>query len=194
MIISPFLFSCGGDDVTDSKKTVELTIYPDTGFNGFLFSDDMYGEFLQFTEGKSSKKQLLLYPGESFNNFNYQKGYKYKLKATKITLNHAPQEGANTTYEYLETLSKEKVLDRDIESEITIEVAPVKINFMPIGKEPQSTYLTKATTEHTPRPITSIEGFDFEKGYTYRLLVKKIIQATPYKERYILSKIISKNK
>lgn len=170
-----------------------MTIHPDTGFNGFLFSDDMYGEFLQFSEGKSSKKQLLLYPGESFVDFNYQKGYKYTLKAVKITIKHGAENTANATYQYVKTISKVKVLDRDLEFEITMEVAPVKINFIPRGQEPQSAYLVKVTTEQKPRPILHIEGFEFEKGNTYRLRVRKIIQATPYKERYIVSKIISKN-
>lgn len=193
MILSPFLFSCSGVDVSDSKKVVELTIYPDTGFNEYLFSDDMYGEFLQFSEGKSTQVQLLQNPGDSFADFKFQKGYKYCIKATKILLKHSPQGTSNVIYQYIETLDKKKVVTQDLESEIIMEVAPVKISYMPRGQEPQQAFLVKIITESKPRPILKIEGFDFEKGYTYRLKVKKSIQATPYKEKYTLIEVLAKN-
>jgi len=192
LIVVPFLFSCSGDNVTNDKKIVELTIHPETGYNEFLFADDMYGEFLQYSEGKNPQKRILLSPGESFNNFKFQKGYNYVLKVKKITLKHPLQDNYNVIYEYIETLSKEKAIEQETISEVVMEVAPVRVNFIPRGKEPLQAYLTKITTETKPKPILKIEGFDFEKGYTYILKVKKSIQVNPYKETYSLVEILSK--
>ncbi|EKF55910.1 hypothetical protein I215_05140 [Galbibacter marinus] len=194
MILGPFLFSGSGEIDTDNKKIVELSIYPTTGYNEYLFSDDMYGEFLQYCEGKNPKKRLLLSPGESFNNFNYQKGYHYIIKAEKITLNHALKDNSSVIYEYIETLSKQRAALPTSTTEVIMEVAPVKVNFMPRGKEPRKAFLIKITNEARPRPLTRIEGFEFEKGYIYRLRVTKIIHPETYKERFILSEILAKIK
>lgn len=194
LIPASFLFSGSGDNVTENKKIVELSIYPDTGYNEYLFSDEMYGEFLQYSEGTNPEKRLLLSPAESFNKFSYQKGFHYVIKAAKITLKHSPYKELNVIYEYIETVSRKKTKEPPVASEITMEVAPVKITFIPRGEEPRQAYLAKITSESRPRPVPHIEGFDFKIGYTYRLRVMKIILTSPYKEQYTLLKILSKNK
>jgi len=194
LILAPFLFSGSGDNVRENKKIVELSIYPETGYNEYLFSDQMYGEFLQYSEGKNQEKQLLLSPAESFNNFNYQKGFHYTIKVAKITLNHGSKDGSSVIYEYIETLSKKKAVQKETESEVIMEVAPVKVNFMPRGKEPKKAHLVKITTETRPRPLITIEGFNFEKGYTYRLRIRRSIQSAPFKEHFTLLEVLSKNK
>lgn len=194
LILDPFLFSGSGEFDTDKKKIVELSIYPNTGFNEYLFSDDMYGEFLQYSEGKNTSKQLLLSPGESFASFNYQKGYHYTIKAEKINIKHSPKQASSVIYQYLETLSKEKIITQDAAEDLIMDVAPVKINFIPRGKEPRKAYLVKLTTESKPRPILKIKEFHFKKGYHYRLRVRKTIQASPFKEHYTLLEVMSKNK
>lgn len=194
MIPAPFLFSGSGDSVKQNKKIVELSIYPDTGFNEYLFSDEMYGEFLQYSEGTNPEKRLLLSPAESFDKFSYQKGFHYVIKVVKITLKHSHHKELNVIYEYIETVSKKKTKEPPVASEITMEVAPVKITFMPRGREPRQAYLVKIASESRPRPVTHIEGFDFEIGHTYRLRVMKIILTSPYKEQYTLLEVLSKNK
>src|SRR5690606_6962352 len=111
-----------------------------------------------------------------------------------LILKHSPKETSSVIYQYLETLSKEKIIERDTEEDLIMDVAPVKINFIPRGKEPKKAYLVKITTESKPRPILKIKGFHFKKGYHYRLRVKKIIQASPFKEKFTLLEVMSKNK
>ncbi|WP_417361922.1 hypothetical protein [Galbibacter sp.] len=196
MTLAPFLFSGSGDNVTDHKEIVELHIYPETAYNEYLFSDDMYGEFLQYSEGTDPEKHLLLSPGESFDNFEYKKGFHYVIKATKITIKHAAQKELNIIYEYIETISKKIANLPEVLSENTMEVAPVMITFIPRRSEPRPAYLTKITGESRPRPVTHIEGFNFKQGYTYRLKVQTAISYPPlcYHENFRLLEVMSKYK
>jgi len=196
LILAPFLFSGSGENVTDNKEIVELHIYPETAYHEYLFSDDMYGEFLQYSEGTNPQKHLLLSPGESFNNFNYKKGFNYVIKATKTTIKHPLHKDLNVIYEYIETIAVEKSDIPQIYSEVTMEVAPVMISFMPRNSEPKPAYLVKISGENKPRPVTRIEGFKFKKGYTYRLRVKRSIwfSSIKFNEYFWLLEVISKHK
>ena len=52
----------------------------------------------------------------------------------------------------------------------------------------------KNTDSNNWMALTEIEGFNYDTGYEYELIVKKIIQAEPYAVRYVLIETVSKKK
>src|SRR5690606_9800851 len=126
----------------------------------------------------------------------YKKGFHYVIKATKITLKHSPHKDVNVIFEYIETISKKIANKQDSYSEITMEVAPVMISFIPRESEPKLAYLVKTADESRPRPVTRIIGFKFKKGYTYRLRVYRSISypPLPYSEQFQLLEVMSQHK
>jgi hypothetical protein len=194
-ILSIFFSGCLPNKDGNKEKIVKMTIYPKTGYGGYLFSHDTYGEFLIFSESDNKKKRLFTNGGVSFNKFDYKKGYKYALKAKKIWLSNPPQDGPSIRFEYLKTFSKVKAIKEDSKQEIEIEVAPKKVKFIPRSTHKiQKALFIKEKGADNWRPLIEIEGFDFEIGYTYMLDVKKVIQAEPYSVKYILLTVLSKEK
>ena len=192
-ITTTFLLSCSKDDDGDVEKVIEMTIYPETGYSGYVMSEDVYGEFLCFSESDSNEKKVLTDGGGSLNNFDYEKGYEYKIRAKKTFLKNPPQDASSIRYDYIETLSQEKIITENSEQNIEIEVAPEKIGFIPrSGNEIEQALFVRKKGEDKMQPLLNIEGFDYEEGYKYRLSVKKVIQADPYSVRYILLEILSK--
>lgn len=195
ILVTPLLFSCSKEDEGDIVKTVEMTIYPETGYGGYFISDNVYGEFLYFSDSGEKEKRLLTDGGASFDDFDYEKGYAYKLRATKVLLKDPPQDGSSVRYEYLETLSKEKVITQNSEQKTEIQVAPEKVGFIPRSEHKlEQALFVQETGEERRKPLLGIEGFDYEEGYSYTLSVKKVIYANPYSVEYILLDILSKEK
>jgi len=188
-----FLSSCLKDDDGDVQKIVEMTVYPETGFGGYFFSTDVYGEFLLFSESDNQEKRILTNGDNFSDNFNYEKGYEYKLEAKKTFLENPPQDGSSITFEYVKTISKKKVIIQNSEQEIEMEVSPKKVGFIPRHSQNgiQQALFVKENGENNMKPLLVIEGFNYEEGYKYKLNVKKIIQAEPYSVKYVLVDIIS---
>jgi len=187
--------SCSNDDDNggDEQKTVEMTIYPETGYGGFVLSEDVYGEFLLFSESDNQEKRVLTNGGGIYDSLNYEKGYEYKIEARKTFLKNPPQDGSSITFEFIKTLSKEKVITENSEQQIEIEVGPDKVGFLLLSQSGiQQALLVKENREDSMKPLLGIEGFDHEEGFKYELSVKKVIQAEPYSLKYILVNIISK--
>lgn len=187
-----FLSSCTKDDDGDVQKIVEMTVYPETGFGGYLFSTDVYGEFLLFSESDNPEKRILTNGSNFSDNFNYEKGYEYKLEARKTFLKNPPQDGSSIVFEYIKTISKKKVITQNSEQQIEMEVGPTKVGFISLSQnEIKQALFVKENGENNMKPLLIIEGFNHEEGYQYKLNVKKIIQADPYSVKYVLVNIIS---
>ncbi|MDN3594315.1 DUF4377 domain-containing protein [Zunongwangia endophytica] len=191
-LIIIFISSCSKDDDGDMEKIVEMTIYPETGIGGFLFSTDVYGEFLLFSESDNQEKRILTNGGNIYANLNYEKGYEYKIEARKTFLKNPPQDGSSINFEFIKTLSKEKAITQNSEQQFEMEVGPTKVGFISLLEDGiQQALFVKESGEDYKKPLLNIEGFDYEEGYTYRLNVEKIIQAEPYSVKYVLIDIIS---
>ena len=189
----PFLTSCSKRDDGDSQITVEMTIYPETGYNVYFMSENVYGEFLMFSESDNQEKRLLTSGQSIYDNIEYEKGYEYKIEARKIFLKNPPQDGASIEFEFIKSLSKKKAITQNNELQIEMEVGPTKVEFISLSQnKPQKGLLVKENGENKMKPLLGIEGFNYEEGYTYMLSVKKVIQAEPYSVTYVLVDIISK--
>lgn len=187
-----FLSSCLKDDDGDVQKIVEMTVYPETGFGGYLFSTDVYGEFLLFSESDNQDKRLLTNGGSVYDYLDYEKGFEYKIKVRKTFLKNPPQDGSSIEFEYIETISKNKIITQNSEQQIEMEVGPTKVGFISLSQnEIQQALFVKENEENNMKPLLAIEGFNYEEGYRYKLNVKKIIQADPYSVKYVLVNIIS---
>lgn len=190
-----FLSSCSNDDDKDVQKTIEMTIYSDTGFSGYVLSENLYGEFLLFSEGDNNNQNVLTNGGNSFSDFDYEKGYQYKIKARKTTLANPPQDASSVEYEYLETISKKKVVTENSEQQIEIEVGPKKVEYIArLGNGTEEAFFIKENGGINSKPLLTIENFDYEEGHRYKLKVKKLIQAEPYTVKYVLIEVLLKQK
>lgn len=189
------LSSCSNEEKEDVQRTIEMTIYSDTGFSGYILSENLYGEFLLFSEGDSNNQNVLTSGGASFSDFDYQKGYEYKVKARKTILANPPQDGSSIVYDYLETISKKKVVIENSEQQIEIEVAPQKVEYIAMSETGRKeAFFIKENGVINSKPLLTIENFDYEEGNSYKLKVKKIIQAEPYLVKYVLIEVLSKVK
>ena len=190
-----FLSSCSNDDDKDVQRTIEMTIYSDTGFAGYFMSDNLYGEFLLFSEEGNKNVNVLTSGGSSFDDFDYEKGYEYKVKARKTTLANPPQDASSIVYDYLETISKKKVVTENSEQQIEIEVGPKKLGYIARSQNGrQEAFFIKENGAENTKIVTAIDNFNFEEGNRYKLKVKKVIQAEPYVLKYILIEVVSKVK
>lgn len=201
IVLSTIFSSCFKEE-GDKEKIVEMTVYPETGYSGYFMSDNVWGEFLMISDSDDKEQRLLANSLiEGFNDFNYEKGYKYSIKVRKIWMKEPPQDVSSVKYVFLETLSREKVITEDSESVVKVVVAPKKVQFIPrMTTEDGRTYETpqmydalfiKEEGKTNGRPLMEIEGFDYKQGYEYTLSVKKLLHAEPYLVRYILLDILS---
>ena len=138
-------------------------------------------------------------------DFEYERGYKYKFSAKKVWMQVPPQDVSSIKYEIIELISKEKVITNNSEKNLKLLVASETVKFTP--KYP---YEYEEDDNMTPKiydalkvknidsnnwmALTEIEGFNYETGYEYELIVKKVTQAEPYSVRYVLIETISKEK
>jgi len=194
-----FFSACSNDEKGDVQKTIEMTIYSDTGFAGYFMSDNLYGEFygefLLFSEEGNKNVNVLTSGGSSFDDFDYEKGYQYKVKARKTTLANPPQDGSSIVYDYLETISKKKVVTENSEQQSEIEVGPKKVGYIARSQNGrQEAFFIKENGVENTKLVVGIENFNFEEGNRYKLKVKKVIQAEPYTVKYILIEVVSKVK
>ncbi|MCK0131912.1 DUF4377 domain-containing protein [Flavobacteriaceae bacterium F08102] len=187
-----FISSCSLNDDEDRQETVLLTIYPETGIGAYFMSNTTYGEFLVFSENGGTAKYLLNNGTASFDDFTYEKGTKYTVEAIKTWLANPPADGSFIQYDYMSTISSEKVVTEDSEEEITIEVGPEIVDFIPMEEdEARQVMLIKEDGNPNSIPVEEIEGFNYEEGLKYTLLVKKEVQADPYLVAYSFLELIS---
>jgi hypothetical protein len=194
------LTSCLKDKELDKEKIVEITIYPETGYGASIMSD-IWTQPLIFSDNDDYRKQMLVDIIFEGLDIDYERGYKYTLKAKKVWMHEPPQDVSSIKYVYMKLLSKEKVITENREENMELFVSSETVKFMPQypmefegGESPKiyNALHTKKTGTNDWMTLTVIEGFDFEEGYEYVLDVKKITQAEPYLIRYILLGIKSK--
>ena len=200
IVLGFFFISCLKDGENDKEKIVEITIYPETGYGASIMSD-IWTQPLIFSDNDDYQKQMLVDIIFEGLDIDYERGYKYTLKAKKVWMHEPPQDVSSIKYVYIELLSKEKVITENSEENIELFVSSETVKFTPEyptefeGDESPKIYNalhTKKTGTDAWMTLTAIEGFDFEEGYEYVLNVKKITKADPYLIRYILLDIKSK--
>ena len=200
IVLGLFFTSCLKDEENDKEKIVEITIYPETGYGASIMSD-IWTQPLIFSDNDDNQKQMLVDIIFEDLNIDYERGYKYTLKAKKVWMHEPPQDVSSIKYVYIELLSKEKVITENSEEIIELLVLSETVRFTPeypsefeADESPKiyNALHTKKNGTDDWMTLTVIEGFDFEDGYEYVLNVKKITQADPYLVRYILLDIKSK--
>lgn len=197
-----FIFtSCLKEEENDKVKIVEVTIYPETGYGASVLSD-VWTQPLIFSDNDDNQRRILIDIIFDDLSLNYERGYKYTLKAKKVWMREPPQDVSSIKYIYLELLSKEKVIIEDSEENIDLFVSSKTVKFTP--KYPneyegdESTpkiyqaLLVKKVDSDNWMAIIEINEFNFEEGFEYILSVKKVTQAEPYTIRYYLLDIKSK--
>jgi len=202
IILSVFFGSCTKDEA-DREKTVEMTLYPETGYGASIMSD-VLTEPIQFSDNDENQKHLLTDIITEGFDFNYERGYEYTLKVKKVWMQNPPQDVSSVKYVFIELLTKKKVITSDSEKIIELFVSSQTVKFTPkypgeyekvAGGEMPKIYDALHVKENGTdnwMALTKIEGFDYVKGYEYILNAKKITQADPYLVRYVLLDIISK--
>ncbi len=198
IIISVFIAGCSKEE-GDREKNVVMTIYPETGFGASIMSD-IWTQPLIFSESDNSQKQMLVDILTEGFDFNYERGYEYKLEVKKIWMQDPPQDVSSIKYVLVNILSKEKVITEDSEENIELFVSSETVKFTPkFPSEYDEDNIPKiydalkvrVNETNTWMALTEIEGFSFEAGNEYNLIVKKVIHAEPYSVNYVLVNVVS---
>lgn len=206
-IFISMLFSCCTDCIEgggDKVKVVEMTIYPETGYGASIMSD-IWTQPLIYSDNDENQKELLIDIITEGFDFDYERGYEYKLKVKKIWMQEPPQDVSSIKYEFIELLSKEKVITNDSEEDINLFVSSETVKFTPkypseyedednLTPKIYDALEVKTTDSSNWMALMEIEGFDYEVGYEYELRVRKVTQAEPYSVKYVLLETISKEK
>jgi len=122
--------------------------------------------------------------------FTYERGYAYELRVRKEPVANPPADGSSIRYILEEVVSKELVF-----TEATFYIGPELADCQ--GLIPQKCMQVR---EYPYLPWLNfygqIEGFAYERGYTYELRVRKELVANPPADgssiRYILEETVSK--
>jgi hypothetical protein len=192
--------SCSDKQDADREKIVTMTIYPETGYGASIMSD-IITEPLVFSDSDDGEKRLLIDIITQGFDFVYERGYQYTLKVKKIWMHEPPQDVSSIKYEFVQLLSKEKVIIEDSEKAMKLFVAAETVQFMPSyptqygeGCIPQiyQALKVKETGTNNWMALMNIEGFEFEVGYEYVINVLKTTTAEPYSIQYKLINIESK--
>ena len=199
-ILFGLLFAGCADEEADRVKTVEMTIYPETGYGAAMMSD-IWTQPLLFSDSDDNEERMMLDIITEGFDIDYERGYEYKLNVEKIWMREPPQDVSSIKYVFIELVSKEKVITQDTEETLELFVSPETVKFTP-------KYPSAYEDDHTPKIydalkvkttgsdswiiLPEIEGFDFESGFEYKLSVNKIVQAEPYSVRYVLRDVMTK--
>lgn len=102
----------------------------------------------------------------------------------------------------MDLVSKTKVINERSEEDIEITIQPNLVKFIPRipltydngnhDYKPLEVMLAKRGNSNEYLCITNIEGFDYEAGFEYILVVKKTIEPNPYSVKYQLIEMKSK--
>jgi hypothetical protein len=204
IVFSILFIGCTKKDDVDKEKIVEMTIYPETGYGASVMSD-IWTQPLIFSDDDGNQKKMLVDILTEGFNFDYERGYEYKLKVKKVWMQEPPQDVSSIKYVFIELLSKEKAITSNSEENIELFVSSETVKFTPkypSEYEDEDNIIPKIYDALKVKivgfddwmAITEIEGFDYEAGYEYELSVKKITQADPYSVKYVLLRILSKEK
>ncbi len=204
ILFSVFFTSCLNDEEgEDREKTVEMTIYPETGYGAAVLSD-IITQPLIFSDNDDNEKRMLVDIITEGFDFDYERGYEYTLKVKKVWMAEPPQDVSSIKYIFIELLSKKKVITEDSEENLNLFVSSETVLFTPRfpseyvetehGQEIKiyDALYVKNNATNEWMALTEIEGFNYEAGYEYELNVKKVTTAEPYAVRYVLTDVVSK--
>ena len=192
-------FSCD-KSTGDKVKIVNMTIYPET-WPGRSFLSEAWYDALVFSESDDNQKQTLSNTIIEGLDFDYERGYEYTFKANKVWMSNPPMDVSSIKYIFVGSLTKKRVIIENSEEEIELFVSSELVKYFPmfpieyVNEIPQDYDALFCVDKNTNRNyvLKEIEGFNYERGYEYTLSVKKIIQAQPYLERYVLLNIKDKH-
>lgn len=203
LLLAAFFASCVDDEYTggDVEKVVEMTIYPETGYGASILSD-IWMQPLLFSDSDDPQQQMVLDIEIDGLDFEYERGYEYKLRVKKIWMQNPPQDASRIRYEFIEMISQKKVIVNDKEEILELTVYPSKVKFIPtnpieyeadgVTHKMYDALLVKNNATGEGMALVEIEGFNFQKGYEYVIDVRKHTKANPYKVSYELLKVVSK--
>lgn len=194
-------FGCSKEEV-DKEKDVIVTIYEHTGYGAPILSD-VLTEPLLFSDSDDNEMRTLtniITEGISVHD-NYERGYRFTYKAKKVWMSNPPQDVSSIKYVFTATISKERVITKDSEEDMTLFVSSETVRYSPLYPleynedgfpKIYDALFAKKEGSTNWMGIIEIEGFTYEEGYEYSLKVKEIIEADPYSKRYALIEILSK--
>jgi hypothetical protein len=186
----------------DRTKDVEMTMYAEPGYGSGVLSDVFTEQWVFSESDDTQKRQMTDILTEGFD-FDRKWGYEYTFTAKKVWMSNPPQDVSSVKYIFAGPLTGKKVITENSEKEVEIFVHPETVKYTPRelyasgNKEGVKVYdalLIRETDADHDVVVTGIDGFDFERGYGYKLSVNKITSAEPYSVRYILLEIKSRQK
>lgn len=203
IFFSMLFIGCTNDD-GDKDKIVEMTIYPETGY-GASIMNNLWTQPLIYSDNDDNQKKMLVDIITEGFDFEYERGYEYKFRVRKVWMQQPPQDVSSIKYQYIELLSKDKVITNDSEENLNLFVASETVKFTPkypseyedednMTPKIYDALKVKNTDSDNWMALTEIEGFNYEDGYDYELKVKKETRAEPYSVKYVLIETISKEK
>ena len=194
-------FSCSNEQDKDKIKLVDMTIFPETWQSRSILSDTWY-DVLVFSESDDNQKRTMSNTITEGFDFDYERGYEYTFKANKVWMSNPPMDVSSIKYIFAGSLTKKRVILENSEEEIELFLLSESVKYFPMfpieyeNDIPQGYDALLCIDKNTNRTyvLKEIEGFNYESGYEYTLSVKKMIQAQPYLERYVLLDIKDKQK
>ncbi len=187
-------------DSGDVEQTVMMTIYPETA-NRPNMMGNIWTQPLVFSDDDTNQKQVMIDIITEGFDFDYKRGYEYKIEAKKVWMKNPPQDVSSIKYEFVKLVSEKKAIVEDTEETIQLEVYPRLVRFIPQypseynedgSSKVYDALRVKDLTANAWMAILKIEGFDYTEGHKYKLKVNKITKAEPYSVTYVLQEELSK--
>ena len=179
LVFSATWFGCTKED----KSAMMLTVYDMPAYSvqpGKTTGEfDVTSTMVVMEEGTGVEQNIAL---DKIKNFIYEKGYEYLLKVNKTT--------DKTDYEYSLIEIVSKTLTKEIET-IVINVTTELVHQGGEGALIERIIVKEEDEEEKPLfPIIpssfKIEGFEYEKGFDYRLRVTKTVINMPPQTGFIV--------
>lgn len=195
------LTSClGNDESQDKVEKMDAKVSALTYISGSLFgSYPIEGMLVKI--GNEADYRFLGF--EEIQGFTYHRGYEYELQIERITLANPPADGGLYNYKLIKELSKQVGEGKrtDIHLFVSAEIGSYKWgNITQDTPSPGMKIREKTEEEWTVVPFNKISGFEYERGYDYKLSVKKIelsdkaINEDWQTTQYVLQEVLSKVK
>lgn len=162
LICFTFITSCDNED--GHNKEMIATIASE---KSLYTGGEMYAPYFAKVEGESQWTSL-----ESISGFDFEEGYEYVLRIWREKWHDGEiQDAGIYRYKLLEVVSRDK---KDSEN------LPVQRFFIHIGPQkvanptPENTYYARWNEAGKWNAFPDIEGFDFEEGCEYILLIDRM--------------------
>jgi heat shock protein HslJ len=115
-------------------------------------------------------KYTLFY--DQIEGFEYEEGYEYEIVVRQEQVENAPADASSIKWTLVEVVSKEPVANTGVAVEKTIYIGPNLVDC--VGVAPQKCMQVKENSEDDYSMFyNQIEGFDYEEGYEYELVVRE---------------------